>query len=157
MSHGALLEKAGGQDKTESVKKPAGSSATMDPGGDPGVLLRHPGTWHVAFVREFSWDGIVPIPHKDWKPAEEQGSVLGNTDFHHGLGPHTHQGGAKCVEHLFQDWPWEGQENPQHVGMGPNLIFRQGASQWDPGGYPVEDAYLWYDRYCKWLQDLLCG
>ena len=45
----------------------------------------------------------------------------------------------------------------QHVGKGPNLIFWQGASQWDPGGYPVEDAYLWHDRYCKWLQDLLYG
>ena len=61
------------------------------------------------------------------------------------------------MKHLFHEWPWEGQENPQHVGQGPNLISWQGASQWDPGGYPVEDAYLWYDRYCEWLQDLLYG
>ena len=23
------------------------------------------------------------------------------------------------------------------------------------GTYPVEGAYLWYERYCKWLKDLL--
>ena len=44
MSHGALLEKAGGQDRTEGAEKSAGSSATMDPGGDSRVLLGHPAT-----------------------------------------------------------------------------------------------------------------
>ena len=112
ISRGILQEEAGGQDRTEGAEKLAGPSMTLDPGGDSGVFLRHPATWRVASVREFSWDGTVSIPHKDWKPAEEQRSVLGNVDFHKGFGPHTHQGGAQCMEHLFHKWPWEGQENP---------------------------------------------
>ena len=68
--------------------------------------------------------------------------LLGNTDFRQGLEPHTHQGRAQCMEHLFHEWPWNGQENPQHVGKGPNLIFWQGARQWVSGRYPLEHMYL---------------
>ena len=59
--------------------------------------------------------------------------LFGNTGFRQGLGPHNRQGGAQCMEHHFHKWPWEGQENPPHVGKGPDLIFWQGASQWIPG------------------------
>ena len=81
--------------------------------------------------------------------------LLGNADFRQGLGPHTHQGGAQCMGRYFHEWHREGQENPQHVGKGPNLIFWQGARQWVSGRYPLEHMYLWYERHCTWLQDLL--
>ena len=68
--------------------------------------------------------------------------MLGNTDFHQGLESHTHQHGAQCMGHHFHEWPWEGQENPQHVVKGPNLIFWPGASQWVPGRYLLEDVCL---------------
>ena len=54
--------------------------------------------------------------------------VLGNADFHQGLGPYTHQDGAQCTEHHFQEWHWEGQDTPQYVVKGPKLVSRQGAS-----------------------------
>ena len=57
----------------------------------------------VGVLRDFPLGSIVSIPHKEWEPAEERGSVLGNTDFHQGLGPHTCQGGAQCKEHHFYE------------------------------------------------------
>ena len=83
--------------------------------------------------------------------------MLGNIDFHQGLGPHTHRGGARCMEHHFHEWPWEGQVNPQHVGKGPDLMSWQGASLWVPGRYLLDGTYHWCDRYCMWIRDLLCG
>ena len=55
-------------------------------------------------------------------------NILGNTDFHQSLGPHTHHNGAQWMEHHFHEWPWEGQDSPQHVEKGPNLPSWQGAS-----------------------------
>ena len=43
------------------------------------------------------------------------------------------------------------------MGKGPNLTFSQSASQWVLARYPLEGMCLWYDRYCKWIQDLLYG
>ena len=140
MSHGALLEKAGGQDRTEGAEKPAGPSATMDPGEDYGVLLGHPATWLVTFLRESSWDSTVSIPHKDWKPAEEQGSVLGNATFHQDLGPDTHQGGLSAWSTFFTNGPGRARRIHSMWEKGPNLIFWQGASQWALVRYPVEYA-----------------
>ena len=54
--------------------------------------------------------------------------MLGDADFHQGLGPHTHQGGAQCMEHHFHEWPWKDQDSPQFMGKGPNLVSWQGAS-----------------------------
>ena len=133
----ALPEKAGGRDSIEGAgaEKPAGPSVTLDLD---------------AISRELVWGLVVSIPHKDWKPAEERGSVLGSIDVHEGLGPHTHQGRAQCMEHHFHEWPCEGQESPQYVGKGPNLMSRQGASLWVLGRYLLDGTYHWYDRYCVW-------
>ena len=61
------------------------------------------------------------------------------------------------MEHHFHEWPWEGQENPQYVGKGPDLMSWQDASLWVLGRYLMDGTYHWYDRYCTWIQDLLCG
>ena len=106
---------------------------SLGPDANVRTLLGRPVAWRVEFLRDFSLDSIVLIPHKDCEPAEERGRVLRDADFHQGMEPHTHQGGAQCMEHHFHKWPWEGQENPPHVGKGPDLIFWQGASQWIPG------------------------
>ena len=60
--------------------------------------------------------------------------LVGEYRFSPRFGTYTHQGGAQCMEHHFHqhEWPWESQENPQHVGKGQNLIFSQGSSQWVP-------------------------
>ena len=103
MSYGTLPTKTWDQNRIEGAEKPSGPSATLDPDASSRalLLLRHPVAWFVAFLRSLSWDSSVLIPCKDWKPTEERRSVLGNTDFHQGLGPHTHQGGAQCTEHYF--------------------------------------------------------
>ena len=86
------------------------------------------------------------IPNKDWKPAMEQGSVLGNTCFHQGWGP--------CMGHHIHKWPWEGQESPRYVGPGPGLTSWRAQAL---GRYLQNGTYDWYDRYCAWAQDLLYG
>ena len=130
MSYGTLPKKTWDQNRIEGAEKPSGPSATLDPDASSRalLLLGHPVAWFVAFLRSLSWDSSVLIPCKDWKPTEERRSVLGNTDFHQGLGPHTHQGGAQCTEHYFHKWPWEGQDSSQHVGRDPI---------WCPGKVPV--------------------
>ena len=35
------------------------------------------------------------------------------------------------MEHYIHEWPWEGQDNPQYVGNGPNLISWKSTSQQD--------------------------
>ena len=145
MSDRTLPEKGGGQDSIEGAGKPAGPSATLDLDAISGELL---------------WGVVVSIPHKDWKPAEERGSVLGNVDFHQGLGPHTHQGGAQCMEHHIHEWPWEGQESPRYVGQGPGLTSLRSMESTKTQAlsrYLQNGTYHWYDRYCAWAQDLLYG
>ena len=103
------------------------------------------------------------IPHKNWKPAEEQGSVLGdegNEESHQGWEPYYHQGGAQCKGHHIHKWPWEGQENPQYVGQGPDLTSWRGHERTKlraPGRYLLNGACHWYDKYCAWMQDLVPG
>ena len=97
----ALAAKAEGKDSIEGTEKPARPSAPVDLDAISG---------------ELAWGQVDPIPHKDWKPAEERGSVLGNTCFPQGWGPHTHLGGVQCMGHHMHEWPWEGQESPRHVG-----------------------------------------
>ena len=59
--------------------------------------------------------------------------------------------------HHFHEWPWEGQESPQYVGQGPDLMPWRGTevSLWALGKYMLAGTYQWYNRYCTWVQDLL--
>ena len=59
--------------------------------------------------------------------------------------------------HHFHEWPWEGQESPQYVGQGPDLMPWRGieVSLWTLGKYMLAGTYQWYNRYCTWVQDLL--
>ena len=96
MLHGMLPKRAGDQNRIEDAEKSAGPSATLNLDANSKAFLRRLVAWLVAFLRDFSWDSTVSIPHKDYKPAEERGNVLGNTDFHQGLvgTPHSPRWGS---------------------------------------------------------------
>ena len=56
----------------------------------------------------------------------------GNEESHQGWEPYYHQGGAQCKGHHIHKWPWEGHENPQYVGQGPNLTSWRGQESTKP-------------------------